>query len=136
MDNDDLPNNDIIDNTTVRAVDNLAHRMSNPKLMALRAQNPFIHVMPFPNEVVALALQANVPTDINLPEGTKMVRFSGNGDYYVSRKGNAELPTAQNPGGGSVYKPEGAYYYTEEIKQFSVIAQNACNLTVQCFIQL
>src|SRR5437868_1076512 len=130
MDNDDYPNEQILSDTQNNAIDQLAHRTSNPKLMALRAQNPFIHIMPFPNEVVAIVLGAGVPTDINLPEGTKMVLFTGDGNYFISRKGNAELPASQNYGGGSVFKPEGQYYYTEEIKQFSAISQAGCNLTV------
>lgn len=137
MDNEKLSNDDIINGAVNCATDSLAHRMSNPKLMALRAQNPFIQILPFPNEVVTLALSANTSTDINLPEGTKFIKFSGNGEYYVSRKGNAEIPaTSVRSSGDSLLNPEDCYFYVEEIRQFSVIAPLNMRLSVQCFVQL
>jgi hypothetical protein len=133
----DLDNSELIANTEALAFDNIAQRMANPKLLALRAQHPFIPILPFPNESRSVLLAANVAQDINLPTGTKMIMFSGNGEYYVSRKGNAQTPdgTSNTNDNGSLMNPEFCFWYVEEINQFSVIAPAACRVTVHCFIQ-
>ena len=114
-----------------------ARKMFNAKLAAIRAQLPFVPIMPFPNASLAYKLAANTPQDINLPSGTKLILFSGNGEYYVNRKGVAQVPTGVHEDGtGSIQNPEFAYLYVEEIQQLSVVAPLACNLTVHCFIQL
>lgn len=133
-----MDNNDIISSNENIAVDSLAHRMSNPKLMALRAQNPFIPIIPFPNESLAYKLSAGVAQDINFPTGTKIVMFSGNGEYYVTRKGNAQVPTSVHDidGSGALMNPEFCFFYVEEIRQLSAIAPIDMRLTVHCFTQL
>lgn len=129
---------ELLDNSAQLALEDLAHRMGNSKLMALRAQNPFIQILPFPNETRGYALPAGVAVDINLPSGTKMIRFVGDGNYYVSRKGNASAPVgvANEDGSGSIMKPEYGFFFVEEISQLSVISTAGCNLTVHCFTQL
>lgn len=128
---------DIIAASQDLAIEDISRRMSNPKLMALRAQMPFIPIMPFPNESISLFLAAGVATDINLPSGTKMVMFSGNGEYFVSRKGNAVVPTAATPQAtGSIMNPEFCFLYVEEINQMSAIAPYDMRLTVHCFVQI
>jgi hypothetical protein len=123
--------------STEHMVDNVAKSMSNPKLMALRAQNPFITIMPFPNSSISMSLTANVARDINLPSGTKMIMFSGNGEYFVSRNGNAVIPTASAPEAtGSIMNPEFCFFFVDEVRQMSAIAPFDMRLTVHCFIQL
>ena len=126
----------VLNNANETASQSLSQRMYNPKLMALRTQNPFISIMPFPNESVGLALSAGVAQDINLPEGTKMVMFSGNGEYYVSRKGIAQVPTLNDPFTGSIMNPEFSFMYVEEIRQLSAVAPYDMKLTVHCYTQM
>lgn len=135
---------DQLDNTELLAVAgdnvlaNLSNRMTNTDLMALRAQMPFIHIMPFPNTVMNILLAANVAQDIQIPDQTKLVRFKGDGNYYVSRNGAAQIPdgTDNTKTSGSVMTPEDTYYYVEEIRQLSMISLAGCKVTMQCFIQL
>lgn len=136
---EDLNNQELAQNNNNIAFDDLAHRMANPKLMAIRAQNPFIQILPFPNESVGILLAANVAQDINLPQGTKLVMFSGDCSYYVSRKGAAQIPdgTINTIDSGSIFKPElGMFYYVEEIRQLSIIGPAIGRVTVHCFVQL
>lgn len=121
----------------VRAtMNNFAARMFNPKLAALRAQNPFVSILPFPDMVKNVSLTANVPQDVTFDSGVKMVRFSGNGEYYVSRRGNAQIPDGLIQDSGSVMNPEDAFYYVEDIQQVSIVAPNACRVTVHCYTNL
>lgn len=109
----------------------------NPKLMAIRAQLPFVSIMPLPNSSVSVQLAANAAQDITFPEGTKVVMFQGDGTYYVSRNGQAQIPNSTTPdGSGSIMNPEYTFFYVEEIKSVSVIAPAQTHLTVHCFMQL
>lgn len=134
-----LDNTELMEVNQQNAFNDLAHRMANPKLMAIRAQNPFLIISPFPNESVSVLLAAGLPQDIDLPRGTKMIRFSGNCEYYINRKGNAQIPdgTANTKNSGSIYKPENMFYYTgEEIHQLSIVGPAVGVVTVHCFVQL
>lgn len=137
MDNNDTPldNAQLIAVQNANAVDDFAKRMSNPKLTAIRAQLPFIPIMPFPNTSLSFALTANKSVDINLPSGTKLVMFSGNAEYYISRNGNAEIPTGSGSV-GVVMNPEFFLWYVEEVNQMSAIAPFDMRLTVHCFQQI
>jgi hypothetical protein len=118
------------------ALQSLGQRMMNPKLMALRAQNPFIQIMPFPNTTLGFLLVSNTPQDINVPSEAKVVKFTGNGEYYVSRKGNAQVPDGVDKLTGSIMNPEGVYYYVEEVQQLSIVSPGAVRVTVEFFSQL
>ena len=133
---DDLTNQELVENNAARTMDEFSRRMYNPKLMALRTQNPFAVIMPFPNETRNLVLVGGVAQDINLPEATKMISFSGSGEYYVTRMGKASIPNGVDQDTGCVMNPEGMFYYVEEIRQLSVIAPDDCKVTVHCFTQL
>lgn len=121
-----------------QAENDLSRRMFNPKLMAIRAQMPFIPIMPFPNESLAYKLTANKPQDVQLPAGTKIIMFSGNGEYFVTRKGNAQVPTGVHDvdGSGALMNPEFCFFYVEEVNQLSVVAPQDMRLSVHCFTQL
>lgn len=133
----DLDDGELIAEQFTSVEENYAHRMFNPKLMALRTQLPFIPIMPFPNESLAYLLLAGVAQDINLPSGTKAVMFSGNGEYYVTRKGRAQIPTAvHEDGSGAIMNPEFFLWHVEEISQFSAVSVSDVRLSVHCFTQL
>jgi hypothetical protein len=122
---------------------NLAFRMSNAPLSALRAQNPFLAILPFANTAIGLILPANTPTDVNLPRGTKFIYISGSDEYYISRNGQAQIPTEVNTNNGtasrngSYQNPEGFFIYVEEMEQFSIVAVNAnTRISIACYLQM
>lgn len=104
-------------------------------LASIRMQFPFVPIMPYPAPAAGVILAAGAAQDIVFPQGTCVFILSGNGDYYASVQGAAELPTAANVGQNkSVFRPEFAWFYTQA-KSISVIAPNA-NTYVQalCYI--
>lgn len=115
-------------------------RMFNAKLAALRAQNPFVPFLPLPDKVITLNLSANNPADINVPQGSQFLRFSGNADYYISMNGNASVPTVadntNNAGNSSIYKPEDVFYTCQESLSLSAVAPANAIVTVQIWMQL
>lgn len=121
-----------------QAGNDLSRRMFNPKLMAIRAQMPFIPIMPLPTESLAFKLDAGKPIDINFPSGTKIVMFSGNGEYFITRKGQAQVPTGRHDidGSGALMNPEFCFFYVEEIGGVSAVAPFDMRLSVHCFAQL
>lgn len=133
-----------LDNSELNAIsmqntsDDFAHRMYNTKLMALRAQLPFMQIMPLPNTVLNILLAANVAQDIQIPDQTKLLKFRGDGNYYVSRNGAAQIPdgTDNTKLSGSIMVPEDVFYYVEGLINISIISLAGCKLTIQCFIQL
>lgn len=107
-----------------------ASRMFNYKLAALRAQNPFVTITQWPS-VMAFALTAGVAVDIDLPDGVKMILFSGNGEYFVTRNGRAQLPTGSHTqGDGALMNPEWGWIHAEEIRSISVIAPQDMRLSI------
>lgn len=132
---------EIISNEIGRATENLSQRMMNPELMALRAQLPFVSIMPLPNMVLSAKLLAGVAVDIDIPQGTKIIAVRGNGDYFVNRRGMAVIPTNtgnlnDQSNSGNIFKPDGQFYYVEEIRQLSAVSVADSFLTVACFAQL
>lgn len=123
------------------AIKSMARRMQNPKLMALRAQNPFMVIDQMPDSNIGVVLSAGAPVDIPLAAEIKMIRFSGNCEYYVSRNGNAQIPgTAglSNPdlsGACGMMNPEDRYFYVEEVTSISIVSPTAGKVTIACFTQ-
>lgn len=136
MDNDNLTVSDEIASDNSRTMFEFAARMFNHRLAALRAQNPFVEIEQWP-EPCTYVLTANQSKDINIPTHAKMMRFSGNGNYFVTRNGNAFIPTGDKTdnGDGVVFKPEWAWFHCEEIRSVSVIAQADMVLTVSFISQ-
>lgn len=101
-------------------------------LMFLRSQFPYLPIMPFPNRSISVVLSANKAVDIRIPSGTSLIMFKGNGDFYVSDKGNAELPDQAGNANASqsdatntaasIYKPENALWYTSGRSSLSLIS--------------
>jgi hypothetical protein len=120
----------------------IASRMYNPKLSALRAQHQGLAIAPLTNKAIAVVLAANVAVDINLPTGTKMVRFNSDGFFVVSRNGRAQLPPAALVTGdanceiGSFWPAFDTYYYVEEIKQLSMLSDLQVRVSIECFAQI
>lgn len=123
-----------------------SQRVFNKKLMALRAQNPFIQIMPLPNHGTTVQLVPGIPQDITIPTGAKLAYFSGDGLYYMSRNGNAQVPSAtQDKESSSLMNFEQFAIYVEEVRSISVICPTldnfgnvapSVNLTVGFFEQL
>jgi len=119
----------------------LEGRIKNDRLNGLRAQVPFTTIVPLPDTVVTGVLAANTPQDFRIPSACQMVRFKGNGDYYVSANGNAQVPlatdTANQNFNSAMYKPEEFFYFVGEAQSVSIVAPNANTIvTMQCFIQM
>lgn len=120
----------------------MAGRTYNPKLTALRAQHHGLGIAPFTNKALAVVLAPNVRVDLNLPSGTKMVRFNSDGFFLVSRNGSAQLPPVALSTGdadasiGSFWPAFDTYYYVEEIHQLSVVSDMQVRVTIECFAQV
>lgn len=120
----------------------IAGRMYNPKLTALRAQHYGLAISPMTNKAIACKLAPNVAVDINIPSGTKMIRFNSDGFFVVSRNGTAQLPPAALVSGdadgsiGSFYPASDTFYYVEEIHQLSIMSDMQVRISIECFSQV
>jgi hypothetical protein len=120
----------------------IALRMYNPKLSALRAQHTGLAIAPLTNKASAVVLAPNTTVDFNIPSGTKMVRFNSDGFFVVSRNGRAQLPPAATNDGtmdssiGSFYPSNDTYYYVEEIHQLSIMSDMQVRISIECFSQV
>lgn len=119
----------------------IAGRTFNHKLNALRRQNHFVEISQFTNKAIACVLAPNVAVDINLPSGTKMVRFNSDGFFTVSRNGRAQLPPASLVTGdadsniGSFCPNTNVWYYVEEIQQLSIVSDMQVRISIECVAQ-
>lgn len=122
---------------------NLAQRISNPKLSALRAQNPFLPIVPFPNTSVIVTLTANTPINIDIPDQAKFFNVrsalaaGGTPLVFCSRNGQAQVPgaTADATTGSVAFAPD-TFIYCEEIKQFSIVSAGAAQVAINFYQQL
>src|SRR5574337_145173 len=105
--------------TVFAAQDNMARRVMNPELMALRHQLPFVSIMPIPMKCLFIvAAKANDVRDVQLPDGTQMVRFSAMRDieFFVGINGAVQMPPPEDlTGGAALYTPVDQWYYVKEI---------------------
>lgn len=135
---------DIIDFEEQQTENNFSQRNFNPALAALRAQNPFIPFLPFPNTVLSVKLVANQVTNVAIPDQVKLLRIQGeyNKDYWVNRNAAAKIPTNTsvdvfaNDSTGSMLSPNGIWFYVEEVKDLSFIAGADTLISISCFTQL
>lgn len=68
-------------------------------LMSLRSRFPFLPIMPIPPEAASIILDtANVAKDMPIPDGSVLGVFSCTAPVFVSRNGNAEVPSLTNTG--------------------------------------
>lgn len=119
----------------------LSGRVFNEKLNTLRRQNHFVNISQFTNKAIACVLVPNEPIDINLPTGTKMIRFNSDGFFTVSRNGRAQLPPASLITGqadsdiGSFCPNFQTWYYVEEIQQLSIVSDLQVRISIECISQ-
>lgn len=113
----------------------------------LRARFPFIQIMPLFTQFTSVFLPtANLADELIFPNGTTLVRFFGNNDYFLSISARAIIPTAAlSPtaasGGNTenrekvVYRPEGVFWYVGGLKAVSCVApNNNTYVSAACFI--
>jgi hypothetical protein len=139
----DDDNQSSVENIESQTAQEIGQRIFNTKLMALRAQHPFVPIFPLPNSAAAVQLQPNTPVDIHIPAGTKLIFTSGDQVYYLSRNGKAQTPQPltsdlmivdRSP--GCFQNPEGTLLYVEDITSISVISPVVCNFTCGFYAQL
>jgi hypothetical protein len=95
-------------------------------LMELRYEFPFLPIMPFPASLSTVVLAANTAQDLPIIDGATVAMFFGSGDFYLSKLGNAEVPSSVNVANAqSIYKPTGFLWYVRGLRSVSVIAPNA-----------
>lgn len=122
---------------------NLSQRVSNPKLSALRAQNPFLTIVPFPNSSVNVTLTASAAQNIDIPDQAKYFSIhsglaaGGSAMVFCSRNGQAQVPGANaDATNGAVSFAPGVFVYCEEIKQFSIVSAAAAQVAINFYQQL
>ena len=95
-----------------------------------RIDFPYVPVIPFPNQVRTIVLVQNAAQDIEIPDRVVAIMLRGNGNYFISNNGNAEVPADKFS--KSIYKPEGWLIYTGGIKTLSAITPDVggCILTL------
>lgn len=123
------------------AVREIMNSVSNPILIALRSQHPFVSIVPFPmRSILVVASKNNDVRDIQLPDGCQMVQFSARDtvDFFVGVNGQCVMPALEDlTGGAAIYNPTGQWYYCMGLRSLSVgIATIGAAVAVQCYIQL
>ena len=119
------------------AVD-LSKRTYNTRLNVLRAQYPYLQICPVTNKALSIRLVPGASVDIDIPTGTKMVRFNSDGFFLLSRNGRAQLPAdgTVERDAGAFYPNNDTYYYVEEIHQLSIISDMQVRVSIECFAQI
>lgn len=109
---------------------------------------PTAPVMQFSPAVAAVLLAANVAQDLLLPDGTTVIGlYADRYPFYVSKLGNAEIPSATNlPSVGGytndnryrsipIFAPLPWLFYVGGLRSLSVITPTANTLvSAQCYI--
>ena len=109
------------------------HSPSN-MLLSIRTAFPHLPILPIPTNVVSVSLVAGIAKDIAIKDGAIMCIFLGDGGYYVSANGNAEIPSVVNEGTAqSMYAPEGFAFFCDGKKSFSCISANTGTIVTLLF---
>src|SRR5574337_309626 len=127
--------------TVFAAQDNMARRVMNPELMALRHQLPFVSIMPIPMKCLFIvAAKANDVRDVQLPDGTQMVRFSAMRDieFFVGINGAVQMPPPEDlTGGAALYTPVDQWYYVKGARSLSIgLPVINTGVSIEVYIQL
>lgn len=141
---DNLSNEELVANNSEQTLDEFARRMYNPKLMALRTQNPFFEIAQFPDQTMSVQMQAGQIVDINIPTGAKMMRFTAGNvaateNFVVSRKGNPQAPSnVPDYDSGTIVNPVDRFFYCEELSSVTLrhVGVSGIIVTVEFFVQL
>jgi hypothetical protein len=109
----------------------------NRELMMLRAQFPFVEIMPIPNLVINKILTpVGIPQEIDVPDGAAICRFFATGDFYANFQGQANVPSAANlQDNQSFFRPDltGNYFYCKGKKQVSVASSTDGRIVTLAF---
>ena len=146
MFNDDQQNSvaELHDNMRL-AREQLVSKVFNSKLAALRAQNPFLQIVSVPDKTCYVNFKTNVPIDVFLPSGTKMImvrKANQNNVVYASFAGTASLPPAGGTTGAVEYDSntfsvnDNIFMYVEEIQTVSILSTTDGQLSIMCWSQL
>lgn len=98
-------------------------------LVALRREMPWLPILKRPLVSTLFFAAANVRQDFAIPPGVGLIRFKGNGGYWVGFDAGATVPSAAQADTFSAYRPEEEWYYARNLKQVSVVA-DAINVSV------
>ncbi|MDE2429499.1 MAG: hypothetical protein KGM99_12265 [Burkholderiales bacterium] len=135
----------ILHQNMMAARDSFVSKVFNGKLAALRAQNPFLPIVPTSDKVVNLSTKANIPLECILPSGTKMImirRSLPNSTVIASFNGTAQNFAAPSNSGviesdsGSFVVNDNVFMYVEEIQSLSFLTPFDATISVMCWIQL
>lgn len=135
----------VLHQNMMAARESFVSKVFNSKLAALRAQNPFLPIVPVHDKSINVSLKANVPIDCSLPSGTKMImirRYFPNNAVICSFNGLAQIFTPVGTIGfvesdsGSFVVDDNVFIYVEEIQSLSLITANDSFCTVMCWSQL
>jgi hypothetical protein len=138
------PSSEILMRDMHLAQDELASKVFNVKLAALRAQNPFLPIVSIPDKTVNLSLAINTAQDCPLPSGVKMImirRLNPDTQICASLNGNAQFigtitaNTNENDSGSFVIN-DNIFMYVEELQSISFVSNTASQLSVMCWSQL
>jgi len=112
----------------------LSNKNPREDLAYIHNQFPFVPILPLP-DVITKVLVANVAQYIDIPSATVLVQFKGTGDFWLSWFDVAAIPVAGADNnapaiGNAVYNPTGQWYYSNNVRQLSVIANMPCIVQV------
>ena len=93
-------------------------------LMSLRAQFPYLPIMPAPPQSFSIALTANNSFTLPIPDGSAVMMLYGKGDYFLSLHGKAEIPGVDGLS-KSIYKPQGFALYVGNMRSVDIITADA-----------
>lgn len=95
-------------------------------LAALRAQFPFLPILPPAAKIISGTLDALIPQDLNIAEGAIAGIMRSSGPVFLSFGGNAKVPTlGTNSESQTEYAPNNIMFYLHGTRQLSIIAPTA-----------
>lgn len=106
----------------------------NSVLQGVRAQFPFLPIMPLPSETKTIFMAtAGIAVEMYLPDGAAIAMFRGNQNYLMSLHGAAQIPTAALAGQGDqdplavkvFFAPEGVPWFVHGIRTISFVSDIA-----------
>lgn len=103
-------------------------------LYEIRKQFPYLPIIGFPPSVRSVNLAAGVAKEVTIPDKMAIVRFRGDGNYWVCMEGNAEVPQAGSTNvideqSKSIFKPEDYFYFIAGKVSLSMISTAGCNVS-------
>lgn len=104
------------------------------RILALRANNPFVPIFDFPFRSNAVVLDVASAKNIDIPQDASYVIFSGNDDYYVTINGQAVIPGADIlDGNAPIFRPDNMPLYCYNLRSVSLIAPRSNTVVTAAF---